>query len=154
MEATTNLTVLASFVPTARYHQHQHHCVFIKFWSRIRCLFSFLRRRFSTFPPGPSSGNSDLSSNFHNQDGYSSSGRARTGGWSLRKFIPTRTVFGGHEDRVPALAQIVSYMRVWGQKELWCHGVRLLTSKSRKRPSCSCTFWDSLGHVRRGLVCK
>ena len=25
-----------------------------------------------------------------------------------------RTVFGAHEDRTPALAQIMSYVRVWG----------------------------------------
>ena len=36
-------------------------------------------------------------------------------------------MFGGHEDRAPALAHIVSYMSVLGQKELRCHGVQLLT---------------------------
>jgi hypothetical protein len=37
-------------------------------------------------------------------------------------------VFGEHEDRAPALAEIVSYVRVWGaERELRRHGALFFT---------------------------
>ncbi len=39
-----------------------------------------------------------------------------------------RTVFGGHEDCAPALAKIVSYVRVLGTESVpGCHDVRFFT---------------------------
>jgi hypothetical protein len=60
------------------------YCVFIKFRSFIRCLFSFLILFFSLSPPGPSSGRSTGLKIPHSHSGYSSSGSATIFFWPLR----------------------------------------------------------------------